>query len=111
LSIPKIKTAIPKQRYQIGTFSVVILGDVECYDSARYRYICAAVEDGDSDPLIYISLVEEQEGDRLVVASSEQVQMLQAPSELRELTTFCEQVIPMVQKLLQLTDEIPAQLM
>lgn len=111
LSIPTIKTALPKHRYQIGTFSAAILAEIESDDPVRYRYICAVVEDGGRDPLLYISLITGGEGDRVVVASADHSQELLAPPAIRDLENFTEQAIAMVQKLLQLTDEMPAQLM
>ena len=111
MSTPKINTAIPKHRYQIGIFSVVILGEIDSDDSERYRYICAVVEEGQSEPILYISLIPGSDEDRLVISSMGQVQELQVTQELRDLEFFTDNVIPMVQKLLQLTDEIAAKLM
>ena len=111
MSVPKIKTALPKHRYQIGGFSLVILGDIESDDPVRYRYIGAVVQDGDREPLLYISLIRDGDSDRIIVASAEHRQELMAPAELRDVEIFTEQAVAMTQKLLQLTDEMPARLM
>ncbi len=52
---PDIQTAIPKRRYQIGEFAAAILGEVESSDDAEYRYIMALVEDGTSEPCLYVT--------------------------------------------------------
>lgn len=52
---PKIKTAIPKQRYQIGPFSAIVLGDIESGDEHDYQYILAMVEEGRDQPGFYVT--------------------------------------------------------
>ena len=111
MSIPKIETAIPKRRYQIGTFSAIILGDIESEDGIRYRHICALVPEGMTEPLLYISHVKQPEGDVVRIASAEGSQDLAAPESLHDLESFCDQALPVAQKLLSLTDEMPARLM
>jgi hypothetical protein len=51
---PVIKTAIPKRRYQIGDFSVSLLGDVESGDARQFRYILAFVQMGHKEPSLYV---------------------------------------------------------
>lgn len=111
MNIPRIKTAIPKRRYQIGTFSAVILGEIESEDGINYRNICAMVADGATEPLLYIMHIRDKEGETVRIASVEQSQDLTPPEPIKGIDDFCEQVLPIAQKLLSLTDEMPARLM
>lgn len=111
MSIPKIETAIPKRRYQIGTFSAVILGDIESEDDVRYRYICALVPEGVNEPVLYIAHIRQSGGDIVRIASADGTQDLVAPDSMQDLDSFCDQALPVAQKLLSLTDEMPARLM
>jgi len=52
---PKINTAIPKRRYQVGPFSAVVLGDIDSGDEHDYQYILAMVEEGKDQPGFYVS--------------------------------------------------------
>ena len=51
---PKITTAIPKQRYQIGPFSAVVLGEIVSSDDRDYQFILAMVEEGKDKPGFYV---------------------------------------------------------
>lgn len=51
---PKINTAIPKRRYQVGPFSAVVLGDIDSGDEHDYQYILAMVEEGKDQPGFYV---------------------------------------------------------
>jgi len=62
LQQPKIKTAIPKQRYQIGPFTAIVLGDVTSGDEFDYHLILAMVEDGKQQPDFYVT-AERAKGD------------------------------------------------
>lgn len=52
---PKISTAIPKKRYQVGEYGAVLLGDIESPDPVTYQHILALVPDGMSDPHVYVT--------------------------------------------------------
>lgn len=52
---PKINTAIPKQRYQIGPFAAIVLGDIDSGDEHDYQYILAMVEEGQDQPSFYVT--------------------------------------------------------
>ena len=47
---PKIDTAIPQRRYQLGAYTVVVLGEIESSDGKDYRYVAAVVREGDPEP-------------------------------------------------------------
>ena len=59
---PKINTAIPKQRYQVGPFTAIVLGDIDSGDEHDYRFILAMVEDGKEQPGFYVT-AERASGD------------------------------------------------
>ena len=50
---PKITTAIPKKRYQVGKYSAVLLGEIDSPDPVTYQHILALVAEGASDPHVY----------------------------------------------------------
>ena len=45
MRVPHIKTAIPRQRHQIGGFVATILDEIDSDDPVSYRYIMAVVEE------------------------------------------------------------------
>lgn len=51
---PVIKTAIPKRRYQVGTHSASLLGEIESGDGRHYRHILAFVPQGQREPVFYV---------------------------------------------------------
>lgn len=55
MDAPKITTAIPKARWHLGDYNVVLLGDIESPDPARYRYILALVREGEAKPSFYVT--------------------------------------------------------
>ena len=52
---PDISTAIPKQRYKFGAYTVVVLEDIQSKSDTEYEYLLAAIKDGHNEPEIYIS--------------------------------------------------------
>ena len=55
MDAPRIRTAIPKRRYQLGSFTCVVLGEIESNDNIDYRYILAMVEQGSQQPSFYVT--------------------------------------------------------
>lgn len=55
MDAPKIQTAIPRRRYQIGEYQAVLLGEVESGDGRRYDYILALVRDGERQPQCFVT--------------------------------------------------------
>ncbi|NEX21675.1 hypothetical protein G3480_15375 [Thiorhodococcus mannitoliphagus] len=51
---PLIKTAIPRHRYQVGSYMAALLGDIESDDTRAYRYILAFVPAGQREPSLYV---------------------------------------------------------
>jgi hypothetical protein len=54
MQAPKINTAIPRQRYQLGDYQAVVLAEIDSPDPARYQYILALVAEGAPHPSLYV---------------------------------------------------------
>ena len=52
---PNISTAIPKQRYKFGAYTIVVLEEIESESVIEYVYLLAGIKDGHNKPEIYIS--------------------------------------------------------
>ena len=116
LNKPLFKTAIPKQRYKLGAFSIVILGDIESEDARQYRYVLAAVHEGDPEPGLYLTAEPPPDAAqhgalcmRLVMADGEEV--LMTNDALGNIDVFAAEGLTVVKALLQLTDEEPFRLL
>ena len=57
---PNISTAIPKQRYKFGAYTIVVLEEIESRDEIEYIYLLAGIKDGHNEPEIYISCEKAQ---------------------------------------------------
>lgn len=113
---PQIVTAVPERRYHIGTFSAVILGEVESADGLEYRYVLALVPEGESEPVLYITCrdVSDQEpagASTIVEVLAESGERAFGPDDRwRDLDAFAGDALAMVQRVMGLTDEEPARL-
>ncbi len=117
MKAPHIQTAIPKRRYEIDTFSVVVLGDIESRDPVNYKYIMALVEMGASEPFMYVISQENPPGERqygryrvrvLLGDDERDMGSDDFPGDLEQFTEFGLQV---ASRLLQLTEEAPVRLL
>lgn len=113
MKIPKINTAIPRRRYQLGDFGITVLGDVESGDDNDYRYLFAMVQDGKSEPCLYVAAlkVPGSEDDTLRLIAPNMERDLDTSPAWRDLDHFCEQGISIAQQILGLKDEHPHRLM
>jgi hypothetical protein len=113
MNTPRINTAIPKRRYQLGDFSITILGDVESGDDNDYRYVFAMVQDGKSDPSLYITAnrLPGSEDLTLRLVAPNMERDLDTSPAWRDLDHFCDQGISVAQQILGLKDEFPHRLM
>lgn len=114
MNAPQFSTAIPKRRYQMGDFSVVVLGDVESTDGQDYRYIFAMVQDGSKDPSFYVTSVHQPgpDGDYLLrVVAPNMERDLDSSDAWRDLDIFTEQAISLAQQVMGLKDEAAHRLM
>ncbi len=111
MSTPKIQTAIPKRRYQLGEFVLTVLGEVESGDATRYRYILAVTREGEGEPKLYVSAERAGSEDALRVSMAEGSQVIATSDRWRDLDTFVQDGMSVVSKMLSLSDEIPHRLM
>lgn len=114
MNAPQINTAIPRRRYQLGDFSVTVLGDVESGDEVDYRYIFAMVQDGKSDPSFYVLSIRQPGGNDeylLKVVAPNMEKELDVSGAWRDLDIFTEQAISLAQQVMGLKDEAAHRLM
>lgn len=117
LKAPNIKTAIPKRRYVVGEFSIVLLGEIESSDPNRYQYILAAVRSGEDHPLMYV--ISERSPRAQRDQGSHRVRVLAGSADKEygvsdrwgDEEAFAEQALDIVRKALVLTDEPVARVM
>jgi len=109
---PVITTAIPLRRYRLGEFTLTVLGDIESPDDCNYRYFMAVIRSDDPEPGLFIS-AEEGEGDDLVmrIMMHDGNEVIGRSGEWRDVSVFTDKAISIVSRVLNLSDEIPYQLM
>lgn len=108
---PGIGTALPKRRYRVGGFTFVILGEIESRDGRDYRWILAAVVDGEPEPGMYITAERAAVGEdaaglyalRLILPGGSQV--LDRSDAYRDLDAFAAAAVELARTVLNLGDE------
>jgi hypothetical protein len=109
---PGIATAIPVRRYSFGEFTLSVLGDIESSDGIHYTYVMAVIQGQDPEPGIYLT-AEKGAGAgydmRLVMHDGEEI--IGHSEQWDNLGVFVEQAITIVSRVLNLSDEVPYQLM
>ncbi|MDE0250125.1 MAG: hypothetical protein OXK72_03860 [Gammaproteobacteria bacterium] len=114
---PNISSAIPKQRYRLGAYTIVVLGEIESEDQVEYEYLLAAVQDGHSEPEIYITcerFMDRQEGVQHAVrvfatqlGPEESGKIIDQSSKWASQDAFVAFALLGFQQMLQLHDEQP----
>jgi hypothetical protein len=108
---PKIKTALPKRRYQIGDHSATVLGEVESGDGRDYHYILALVPMGEQEPVLYVTSEQaaperrSQGGYELRVISASLTDVLDTADRWSDLEAFSEQALDLAQQVLGLRNQ------
>ena len=111
MDTPRIQTAIPQRRYQLGDYSAVVLGDIESPDNAKYQYILAVVKEGETKPEVYVIAERNprsraQEGShRLRIESPVLSDDLGSSDEWRDIDVFASEGLRVAAGVLGLTDE------
>lgn len=114
---PKFKTAIPKRRYELGDFHLVVLGDVESDEPPYYTYVLAAVPQGKSEPTLYVtservSRAERQRGShRMRLVTTTQDVVLDIADPWSDLERFTTQALKVTASALGTSDAEPYRLM
>ena len=117
MQAPRISTAIPKQRYQLGDHQAVVLGDIESPDPARYHYILALVRSGESKPGFFVVCEKNPrsraaEGShRLRVVSEAFSEEVGSSDEWADVDAFAVQALKLAAQVLGLGDLQPERLM
>lgn len=113
---PAIKTAIPKRRYKLGEFSLVVLGEIESADGVDYNYILAVVREGEAEPGLYITA---QSGPKQTTRNTLSMRVIMRDgSEVigmsdhwSDVESFTAEALGTVIRILDLPDEQPFRLM
>jgi hypothetical protein len=111
---PQIKTAIPRQRYQVGPFTGVVLGEIETSDPTEYRYILAMVEDGQTKPGLFVTAERNRQAGqgayRMRVLAPWGTEVLGASDRWKDIDAFIADAFSIAMAKLALTDEMPVRL-
>lgn len=110
---PKIQTAIPRRRYQLGEYQCVVLGEIESLDEVKYQYILALVREGENRPSFYVTA--EKNPRRRAREGSHQMRVITAGLDEEigcsnawdDLDAFCAEAFAVAAKVLGLGDEQP----
>ncbi|WP_457667757.1 hypothetical protein [Thiolapillus sp.] len=114
---PHIKTAVPKRRYEIDNFSVVVLGEIDSKDPVNYKYIMAFVDVSETDPLLYVTSEENPPNQRengryrVRVLYGDDERDMGSDEFPGDLDQFTDYALQLASRLLQLTEEEPVRLM
>lgn len=114
MSKPAFKTAIPKRRYKLGEFSIVVLGEVESEDDIDYQYILAVVQGQDPEPGLYVTsekAATRGEGYSMRVSMKDGAEVIGSSAEWGSLDPFIDEALGIVSRLLNLGDETPYRLL
>ncbi|MBI3547333.1 MAG: hypothetical protein HY081_12195 [Gammaproteobacteria bacterium] len=116
MQAPKILTAMPLRRYQLGEYSAVVLHEIESQDAVKYKFILALVRDGESKPSFYVTAEKNprsraHEGShRLRVLTSGLDEEIESSDRWTDVEIFCETAFSVAIKVLGLADERPVRL-
>ena len=111
MALPQIATALPKRRYQLGEFALIVLGEIESKDSRKYQYVMGVIPEGGSRPELFITAERRRGGTYLMRVVAERAEQdLEESSSWNELENFCLDALLVVKKLLNLMDEQPIEL-
>jgi hypothetical protein len=105
--LPIIRTAIPKRRYQLGSYSVTVLGEIESGDGRDYRFIMAFVEQGRSIPSLFLCSERERDpgaggSHRLRVVNNAMSEVLGSDDAWGDLDELCERGLELGREVLGL---------
>jgi len=109
---PAIATAIPVRRLRFGEFTLTVLGEIESSDNVRYVYIMAVIQGENPEPGIYLTAERRDDGAcdmRLIMHDGEEV--IGRSEQWGDLDTFVDEAVRVVSQVLNLSDEVPWQLM
>lgn len=106
---PGIATAIPRRRYRLGEFTLVVLGDIQSHDGIDYQYIMAVIRGQDPKPGIYITAErgggagQEEFSMRFIMQDGSEV--IGSSVRWSDLDAFVEEATGIISRVLNLGDE------
>jgi len=98
--MPKIRTAIPQRRYHVGDYAVTLLGEIESGDAVLYQFILAFVEQGQSQPSLYLCCERSQPAEpdagafRMRIVNSAMSEVLGSSDHWRHADAFAADALP-----------------
>ncbi|MGI9228019.1 MAG: hypothetical protein ACR2PU_04425 [Gammaproteobacteria bacterium] len=115
---PSISTAIPKQRYKFGAYTIVVLEEIVSHGEIEYDYLLAAIKDGQNEPEIYISCEKASEtdshnGSHIIRVFAQQLdpkdsgEIVNQSNSWANREAFISYALSGFQQMLQLQDEQP----
>lgn len=113
MQAPIIQTAIPKQRYQLGPYQAVLLGDIESPDPVRYRFILALVHEGETQPSVFVTCekntrAQAQAGShRICLISNQANEVLGSSDDYKEADNFAIEALAAAIRVLGLSGITP----
>lgn len=116
MQTPIIQTAIPKQRYQLGPYQAVVLGDIESPDPVRYRFILALVREGETQPSVFVTCeknarAQAQAGShRMCLISTQANEVLGSSDDFKDLDSFAVAALTVALRTLGLSAITPVRL-
>lgn len=112
---PEIRTAVPKRRYRVGEYQVSVLGEIDSADGIDYRYLLAALVEGESEPGLYVTAERQRPGSgrgyAMRVIMRDGAQLIGHSDRWAELELFAADALDVVVKILGLDDEQVRRLM
>ncbi len=117
MEAPQIGTAIPKRRYQLGEFSVALLGDIESKDEVQYHYILALIPEGQAKPNLYVTAEKNRRSEaaegshRMRLMTESQVTVLDSSDLWADEEAFTSAALKVVASVLGLDNVEPYRLM
>ncbi len=111
--LPRIRTALPKQRFHYGDYLVSVLGDIDSGDTREYRYLAAFVREGESQPRLFVCCERLPPGRRadggyaLRVVNAAMDEVMAIDDRWADLDVFIEQALKMGGQLLGLEQDTP----
>jgi hypothetical protein len=116
-NFPSIHTAIPKQRYQYGEYSISVLGEIESPDPQNYQYIMAFVPEGKSQPVLFVCSQKSFPKDRhlgshqLRIVNQAMSEIMSTDDRWRDMDSFVAEALKLGEQILGLAGERLTQLM
>ena len=113
---PNISTAIPKQRYKFGAYTIVVLEEIVSESEIDYVYLLAGIKDGHNEPEIYITcekapLVSSENGSHIIRVFAKQMDkqgsgvVIDQSDSWSDREAFISYGLSGFQQMLQLQDE------